>query len=357
MGPAAIRRSIVGLILAATFVAMGWSTVAAAAIPGRTGNYGLHFLIDDGDSYSGARCGYTAGDSLHSIRIRRPIVYAYDRTSGIDQQKVGWAYRIDGTNDANLISATWTHLSPLSSVKTTTATDRVAAAFLPRTYTFSSAPTFAAYRVVLSMFWYRPAAHVSGRAVAPIENYDDLPGLDVLDLGCPAARPTTASARPAVDINAPIRQGHYGVHILIDDDQSFRGARCQYSGATLASIRVRQPIVFAYDRTHREDSQVIGWRYTIQGTNDDPGNSPTWTPTFSSGLKKLTVTDRQPAPFQPRTFRGDLSTYSAYSVVVEIYWYFPNATTVNGSAQILVENLDDSTTGDAVYSGCLVTHP
>jgi hypothetical protein len=138
------------------------SQVAAASDD--SGNVGVHTLIDTTE-YPAVTCTYrNPGDLLHTMNVRAPIIFAFDRTAGTDSQTVGWRFRIQRATTASgstdyapfYVSPTWKAVT----------TDRRAAQLSPRAYTFASQIGGFRYRILYDLYWYYPSAHkVDGRAV------------------------------------------------------------------------------------------------------------------------------------------------------------------------------------------------
>lgn len=127
--------------------ALGWPLQAAAS----NGTTGVYTLIDT-VHFPGVRCGYEYESSavvLHSFRVRRPIVFAMDTTSGEDRQMVGWRFRIQESVDGG---KTWI-LSYKGSPHLATATDSQPAAFKPDRVRLNQA---ADSRVIVAVSWYDP---------------------------------------------------------------------------------------------------------------------------------------------------------------------------------------------------------
>ena len=153
-----------GLALVSLAVATLLGAVpVAAADPGTppyltaSGNYGVFALIDN-PTFSGATCIYHPGThpDLYRIKVRRPVVFAYDRhKSSVDRQTVGWSYVIEQSDDLTTWDSMYT-----SSVQTKTATDATNADFRPRTHTFTSAHPY--YRVKVKIVWLHDG-HVDGK--------------------------------------------------------------------------------------------------------------------------------------------------------------------------------------------------
>jgi hypothetical protein len=153
--------------------------------------------------------------------------------------------------------------------------------------------------------------------------------------------------------------GNFGVHTLVDTTD-YPGARCVYQldqgGGLqiLMRIKVRPPIVFAFDRSKAVDRQTVSWRYRIWTANDPTVD--TWQPLYKGPLQKATATDASNARFTPQTYEVPDSVHNAnphpYLLVqVVIRWYYPSSPHVDGISLILVQNYYNQTPfGDFVTS-------
>jgi hypothetical protein len=313
---------MVGLLAGVIAVMLAASApVSAGIIIGpHSGHYGVHTPIDTGE-YAGAICGYSNIGQLDTIKIRRPIVFAFDRTGGVDTQKVGWRFNIEYSIDGNNWS-TWN----TSSILTATATDKVNAHFMPRTYHLTNPVKTTYFRVTLDLYWFYPDVHhVNGQANHVIAWYQIGPQVG-LGTWCPEQQPKTVVTPPP-----PGHSGKYGVHTLIDTIE-YPGVTCRYHNAVsdyLYKITVRPPILFGFDRTAGLDSQTVGWRYTIQYTDDNV----TWHKLVTSSIVKANATDQANAAWQSRSFTfASRPNHAHYRVVVGLFWYYPTASHQNGKA-------------------------
>lgn len=315
---------IVGVVVA---VVLSAAAPASAGVPiglgPHSGNYGVHTLIDNGE-YAGAACSYSSVGVIQKIGIRAPIVFAFNRTSAVDTQKVGWRYHIQYSQDGN----SWSNSTTSTLVKAT-ATDKVNAHFPARTYTFDLIPLTTYFRVTIDLLWFYPdATHVDGQAKHVVGWYRIAP--QIAQTWCPEQRPKTVITPPPSG-----HSGNYGVHTLIDNGE-YPGTTCVYyntqSNDFLRSMVVRPPIVYAVDRTSGVDTQTVGWKYTIQYTSDNT----TWHPLATSTLVKATATDHTNARFGSRTYDFAPFPPYAYRVVVHILWFYPTSSVKNGSAAHLV---------------------
>jgi hypothetical protein len=147
--------------------------------------------------------------------------------------------------------------------------------------------------------------------------------LAVLPLALALVTAPTTAADPA-------DTGNVGVHTLIDTTE-YPAVSCIYDvGYLLTKMKVRPPIIFAFDRTGGTDTETVGWRFRIQQT---PNGFATYTPYYTSPKWKAVTTDRRAAPLVGHgyTFAPQVSGYR-YRVLYDLYWYYPGATTLDGKA-------------------------
>jgi hypothetical protein len=341
-----VRRRVVYGLAALLGLALLGGPVSAADPPNHehpylSGHYGVHILIDGNEPYSGVACHYSAG-SLDGMQIRRPIAFPDGPA-----QYVGWRYQIEGTDSADLGHATW-HAIVASSPQKVWAPAKQPAPFTSRSRQLNGL-TYANYRVVVKMLWFKPASQVDGRAFLAVESYRDANGPSRWKRACPSAGPIVASgtalAAPAgMPANPDDRfvSGRFGLNLLIDETDlwSFSGATCKYRGdglgGTIDVIKVRRPIAFPAG-----SGQWMGWRYVIEGTNHqrDPLHA-TWTHVASGALQKVWASAGQPARFLPRIYhQPGFPSFKLYRVVVKVYWY--QAGHVDGTSWMAVESYDN----------------
>lgn len=152
-----------------TALALAVSSVAVADTPlGDDLQVGEHRLRDSA-SKAGVKCFYLISDDRDgpaTIRVRAPRVFARDRTSGRDSQKVGWQvtvrYSDDGTNFSTLFT---------SSVQKATTTDASVAPFTARDLHVTD---LLFIRVRIRMYWFRPGTNneVEGSSFHEVDYYD-----------------------------------------------------------------------------------------------------------------------------------------------------------------------------------------
>jgi hypothetical protein len=125
------------------------------------------------------------------------------------------------------------------------------------------------------------------------------------------------------------QSGTFGIHFLADSSE-YAGVTCTYNNAsTISSIRVRDPLVFARNRTSSADTQWVSWYFRVQAQTQ---GDTSWTAVATSDVSKLTATDAQVANFSPisKAFAGNAG--KQYRVLVVIRWYGTDGTTEVGRA-------------------------
>jgi hypothetical protein len=121
--------------------------------------------------------------------------------------------------------------------------------------------------------------------------------------------------------------GVYGIHYLADSAE-YPDVTCVYNTSNVISaVVVRDPFVFARNRTTSVDSQLVGWFFQVQKSS-----SSGWVVVANSALQRRTATDQQVADFSPMTksFAGDASRQ--YRIVISMRWYNAARTAVEGRA-------------------------
>ena len=287
-------------------------------------------IIDGGEPYSGAECHYTGGN-LDNMRIRRPIAFSDGAA-----QYIAWAFEIQGSDDGT----TWNDVfgSPYQKVW---APGKQPAPFTSRNRNLSGL-TYASYRVVDRIHWFRPAQLIVGTAAIAVEAYNEASGAGGWFDSCPATELLNhvSTAGPPPNPDDKYTAGKFGVNLVIDetDPWSYTGANCYYdAGLALDRIRIRRPIAFPAGH-----NQYMSWKYVIEGTNDtaDPWNA-SWTHVADGPLEKVWAKTPQPAPFLPKFYHpSGTFAFSLYRVVVRVYWY-KNSTNINGRSYMALEAYED----------------
>ncbi|MFN8594023.1 MAG: hypothetical protein U0031_21425 [Thermomicrobiales bacterium] len=163
----------VSLVVVACAVILFCTPAALADIElGHTGLTGRHRLADMYDS-PGAACDIVlpGRNSLGEtwIRVSPPVIFARDRTPGVDEQPVGWRANILVLNERTGI---WQTVRQGVTIRTT-ATDQLASYFNGQGWLVGFPLSHAAYRATVEMFWYDPdaAEQIEGHAIHAVEHY------------------------------------------------------------------------------------------------------------------------------------------------------------------------------------------
>jgi hypothetical protein len=123
--------------------------------------------------------------------------------------------------------------------------------------------------------------------------------------------------------------GLYGVHYLADSSE-YPAVRCTYnSQQAISSIRVRDPFVFARNRTSGVDTQLVGWYFRVQRA---AVGASTWTEVGNSAIQRKVATDQQVADFSPITRAVAPDASRQFRVIVTMLWYNAARTGLEGYA-------------------------
>jgi hypothetical protein len=139
---------------------------------GHDGLTGRHRLADMVDS-PGAVCDIVlpGRDSLGEtwLRVNPPIMFAINRTSGVDEQQVGWRATVSALNED---TAAW-QVVRRSALTRTMATDQLASYFNGQGWLAGFPLTRATYAVSVEMVWYDPddPRRIEGHATHTIEHF------------------------------------------------------------------------------------------------------------------------------------------------------------------------------------------
>ena len=139
---------------------------------GHDGKTGRHRLADMYES-PGAVCDIVlpGPDSLGEtwIRINPPIVFARDRTSGIDRQRVGWRAVVSALDER---TGEW-RVVRQSPIAHDMANDNLASYFDGQGWLAEFPVARGAYSATVEMFWYAPddPMRIEGRALHGIEHF------------------------------------------------------------------------------------------------------------------------------------------------------------------------------------------
>ncbi len=130
-------------------------------------------------------------------------------------------------------------------------------------------------------------------------------------------------------------RGPVGAHYLADSEE-YPGVRCRYDGGqTFAGVVVRDPFLFARDRSGGRDRPPVGWQVLLQRQQDE---SLAWEPIAHSARQNGIASDDTPADLSPIALAHAGEAISAYRVVVKMVWFVPgDASTVQGTARHLVD--------------------
>jgi hypothetical protein len=115
-------------------------------------------------------------------------------------------------------------------------------------------------------------------------------------------------------------RGKFGVHYLADS-REFPGTACAYSDEqTLLGVRVRDPFVYARNRSPGLDRQRVAWRFIVQERLDETAD---WSDFARSHIQRGVATDQQVADFHPMGMKLDSTPGAQYRVLVRMYWLVP----------------------------------
>lgn len=170
-GRLAMAAWLATLLIGASFCAGG--PVALADIElGHDGLTGRHRLADMYDS-PGAVCDIVlpGRDSLGEtwLRVNPPIMFAINRTSGVDEQQVGWRATVSALNED---TGAW-RVVRRSAMTRTVATDKLASYFNGQGWLAGFPLARATYTVSVEMVWYDPddPRRIEGQATHAIEHF------------------------------------------------------------------------------------------------------------------------------------------------------------------------------------------
>ena len=300
---------------------------------------GRHVLIDDRE-FPGADCRTHLG-ALTSIGVRRPVMYARNRTSGVDHQTVGWRWQLRDSAFA---------LVAQGPIEQATASDERPAAYSGQTVDMTGRPA-GTWFIAIRMFWYQPGSstHIQGKALHFVRNYS-LRGSFRLpfDGGCDPA------SAAILQEPLPEHTGVFGVHVLLDDIHE-APVLCAYGPGALGglvSVKVRQPVMFAVDSGAGTQTQRVKWRFRVQTTEDAiPDKFSVWT-TLSPSVSfvSASATDHRPAGFAARSRSITHSERSHVNFRVQVIMdWLDSGGSVTGSAVHVAEHyqivLSDGTLG------------
>lgn len=144
-------RRLGAAVALGTVLVIGTTAVAVANTShGLIGSYKMH----DQQASPESICNYTSGDNstaANNIQVNPPTVFARNRTTGTDHQRIGWRIRLEE-------SADYIHWYSVGKtpVQKANATDSTAAPLSPLliSVTFDNAYS----RIRVDIFWYRPGS-------------------------------------------------------------------------------------------------------------------------------------------------------------------------------------------------------
>ena len=162
------------LVMAASLFA-GASVARADIELGHDGLTGRHLLADMYDS-PGAVCDIVlpGHDSLGEtwLRVNPPIMFAVNRTEGVDEQQIGWRATVSALNEG---TGAW-RVVRRSAMTRTMASDELASYFNGQGWLAGFPLARATYSVTVEMVWFDPedSRQIEGRATHAIEHFSIL---------------------------------------------------------------------------------------------------------------------------------------------------------------------------------------
>ena len=159
------RFALAASVLAALIIA-GAATTSAQRLVVRSGLTGPHQLADT-RLYPSVQCLYDARNVVNRVVVEAPLMKARDRSAARDWQRLGWRFRVQ-RDDGTLHG--WTTVAT-SAIQAIGAYDDTRAALSAMRL---AVPGSAArnYRVVVSVFWYKPGTtEVQGSAAYIVDWY------------------------------------------------------------------------------------------------------------------------------------------------------------------------------------------
>ena len=164
MRPPAARLVSAAIALALSVMPLGVSAMAG------NGQQGVHVLIDS-PTWPGAICFYpdpVGDDVVRRVTVRAPIVYAYDATSRVDSQWVGWRFKVQESRDQTI----WHDLPGVTTRFALAAATDAYNAQWPAQHARLPGGLSDHYRVVIAVRWYAAdKRHVVAKATMSPTNY------------------------------------------------------------------------------------------------------------------------------------------------------------------------------------------
>ena len=332
------RHLLMALAPLAAAILLAALPVSAASDPTvgpHSGKVGVHQLVDTA-SYPGATCVYGQSQILKTIKIRQPIVYAFDRSSKTNTEWVAWRYHIE-YSESNAPTGTYVNWPDfaVSSWTKAQATDVNNARWPARAYTMASGSgAHLFYRVSIELRWFFPNSSTKdGSAVHVVNDYrlNTQAGQDLVQVACPESIFLT-SAVSVVAQQAPV----LGVHVLFDTAE-YPAVTCKFHNFNprddLMKITVRPPVVYAVDRTSHTDVQTVGWRFRVQAVDIPNPTESDWFDVYISPIVKVTASDVYNAQWKARSFNiANGAAHGNWRAVVDMYWYNPKTGHQEGKA-------------------------
>jgi hypothetical protein len=161
MSPMKRMRVLSAAVALGLIVVLSVGSTASAfqllKLTGHHGDFGTALSHADTPDAPGARCGYSAPDSsgfahLAWIRVFPFKASAYDRTTGVDQQRIRFTATMQRSGDGG---ATWTSVGSVA--QTRTATDTSSAAF-DSLKVVTTGRSGKLYRTIAKLEWLRNGA-------------------------------------------------------------------------------------------------------------------------------------------------------------------------------------------------------
>ena len=155
------RTLMIALTLAVLFIT-GANQASADTSLVENGLTGMHWLRDTSVLIRGAEC-FKTGQLLTHMAVRPPVMYAINKTHGVDSQRVAWRVLLVRADTGAVVK-----VAPYQSV---TASDIVPAAFSAYTFTGLSVLPKTRYFARVEMVWLTPSNAIEGASVHRVDFY------------------------------------------------------------------------------------------------------------------------------------------------------------------------------------------
>ncbi len=298
-----------------------------------SGNYGRHWVLDMYDQsteYAAVACRYDHSLKLRSLSIRPPVVFADDRTSHLDHQHVAWRAVVEySTTPA---TEPWSELGR-THLETRSTTDEQAASFHGAVFSVpgGALPSDSVVRVTYRMWWYSASTgDIDGRASDGVYwlRIRTPFGSSLTDGWCEAGELPAGTVEP---YGFGTHEGHFGDHWILDGvgpNPEYPAVTCVYSapedGYNLTRLRIRGPIILAYDRTDGSDTRYVGWKARIQEYDGSH-----WVTIGTTSTSKAKASDTHWPTFQTKSHDYDIGhVVLQIRVVYLLFWYASDGHTV-----------------------------